>query len=412
MLATGRPDVTPPVLRSLSTKPRKDAVVPRSVTKKRRVLTAVAGAALLASSAAIPASAADGTVGGAGPIKEYAPFPTPVSYPCEVIVDDNGKLWTDQFIGNRYGRVDPETGQVSETPLPNLAGLPGGQNKGPDGSIWFVEATGNALGRLNPETLHIDTYPFPWGNIGPINLPATPTINTGLGVPFDNSFGKDGKLYFALIGLNIFGSYDPATGQWERYDIPTPLSGPIAMEKGPANTIAFTEAIGNKIALFDIYTHEFTEYTIPTPGAFPGGLTVSPDDKYLYFGETLTNKIGRIEYATGKIEEFDLLALRKGLPSNLLTGNPLPNPGQMRFGSDGKLYIMQGTFTLGNQVGQFDPKTLEYNELRTPTPYSSPCDLNNTVPGKIFFAEFTGNRIAYFDIPVTEDISNTFPVFG
>ncbi|NKQ56736.1 hypothetical protein HFP15_28065 [Amycolatopsis sp. K13G38] len=360
----------------------------------------------------LSASADTGVVNGAGPIKEFAPFPTPLSYPCEVISDNQGILWSDQFVGNSYGRVDPNTGAVSQVPLPNLLGLPGGQNKGPDGTIWFVEATGNGLGHLDPATQKIETIPFPWGNIGPVTVPTVGSINTGLGVPFDDSFGKDGKLYFASIGLNYIGSYDTQTGQWEQWPITTPLSGPIAMEKGPGNTIAIAEGTGNKIGLFDVYTHKLTEYPIPTPASLPGGLEVSPDDQYLYFGETLGNKIGRLDFATGEIKEYDLLALRNGLPSNVGTGNPLPNPGQLRFGSDGKLYIMQGTFTGGNQVGQLDVNTSEYHELNTPTAYSSPCDLNNTVPGKIYFGEFTGNRIGYFDIPVTTDISNTFPVFG
>jgi virginiamycin B lyase len=351
---------------------------------------------------------------GAGPIKEFAPFPTLASYPCEVAVDNAGNLWTDQFLGNGYGRVDPTTGAVSEIKLPNPGGLPGGQNRGPDGDIWFVEAGGNALGRLHPATQTISTIPFPWDNVsGVTSIPGLGTIQNGAGVSFDDSFGKDGKLYFTLVGLNSIGSYDLTTRTFEKFDIPTPASGPIAMEKGPGNTIAVAEGTANKLGLYDVFTKQYTEYPIPTPGSLPGGLTVSPDDSYLYFGETLGNKIGRLEFATGQIKEYDLVALRSSLlGTGLPNGNPLPNPGQLRFGTDGKLYFVEGTFSFGSRIGQLDVNTSEYNELSTPTPLSSPCDLNNTVPGKIYFGEFTGNRIAYFDIPNTTDISNTFPLYG
>lgn len=352
---------------------------------------------------------------GAGPIKEFPAFPTPGGFSCEVAIANNGDLISDEFLGNKMGRVDPHTGEVSEIPLPNPGGLPGGQNRGPDGHIWFMEVGGNAIGELDPETEEITTHPFPWANVNATTgLPVPKEINNGPGIPFDNTWAKDGKLYFTAIGLNSIGSFDPETQEFELFPIPTPLAGPVAMEEGPGGTVAITEGFSNKIGLFDPESDQWQEFAIPTPGVtFPAGLTVSPDDKYLYFGETLANKIGRLDPATGEIIEYDLVALRKDLLGGALPGgNPLPNPGQLRFGSDGKIYFVQGTFTGGSRIGQLDPETSEYHELETPSPVSMPCDLNNTVPGKMIFASFRSNRIAYFDIPNTTDISNTYPLHG
>ena len=370
-----------------------------------------ATAALACGLSTAPAGADTGS--GGITIKEFAPFATPASFPCEVAIDNNGNLWTDEFLGNGYGRVDPTTGAVREIKLPNAGGLPGGQNRGPNGDIWFVEGGGNALGVLHPDTETISTIPFPWTNIGADNLPLLSPLQNGLGIPFDDSWGRDGKIYFTLVGLNAIGSYDPATQQFEKFPIPTALAGPIAMEKGPGNLIAIAEGTANKIATFDVYTHQWVEYPIPTPNSLPGGLTVSPDQQYIYFDETLNNKIGRIDLATGQIKEYDLMALREQLLGDTLAlANPLPNPGQLRFGSDGKLYFVEGTFTGGGRIGQLDVNTSEFHEYNTPTPLSSPCDLNNTVPGRIYFGEFTGNRIGYFDIPNTVDVSSTFPLYG
>ncbi|SHH05358.1 virginiamycin B lyase [Jatrophihabitans endophyticus] len=377
-----------------------------------RAAAAIAGAVMLTAGLA-PAAHAAPTGSGGIVIKEFKPFATPASFPCEVALDNNGNLWTDQFTGNGYGKVDPRTGAVSEIKLPNAGGLPGGQNRGPNGDIWFVEAGGNALGVLHPDTETITTLPFPWAGVS-VNAPLLNPLQNGLGIPFDNSWAKDGKIYFTLIGLNAIGSYDPTTKQWAKYDIPTPLAGPIAMEKGTGNTIAIAEGTANKIATFDVYTHKWVEYPIPTAiPSVPGGLTVSPDDKYIYFPADLTNQIGRIDVATGKITMYDLLALRKKLLGDTLAlASPLPNPGQMRFGSDGKLYFVEGTFSGGGRIGQLDVATSEFHEYNTPTPVSLPCDLNNTVPGRIYFGEFAGNRIGYFDIPNTTDVSNTYPLYG
>ncbi|RLV50273.1 hypothetical protein D9V37_05345 [Nocardioides mangrovicus] len=357
---------------------------------------------------------------GSGPIYEYPAFGTIGGFSCEVTTANNGDLITDEFLGNKMGRVDPHTGKTSEIPLDNAVGLPGGQNRGPDGDIWFGEVAGNGLGRVDPETGTVKTYPFPWANVmvtTGLDIPSV--INTGPGVSFDTTWAKDGKLYFTMIGLNAIGSYDPTSGEWKKYDIPTPLSGPVAMEEGPNDTVAITEGITNKVALFDVDSKAWKEYPIPTTGAgttFPAGLTVSPDDRTLYFGETLAGKVGRLDPATGQIKEYDLEAARGGPLGSILTnglnGNPLSNPGQMRFGSDGKLYIVNGTFTGGGQLGQLNVSTGEYHEINTPTPVAMPCDLNNTVPGKMIFASFLSNKVAYLNIPNTVDVSNTYPRFG
>lgn len=370
-----------------------------------------ASALVVAGLAAVP-SAADGAATATSPIKEYAQFQTPASFPCEVAIGNDHNLYTDQFTGNSYGKVNPRTGAVSQIPLPNPGGQPGGQNRGPDGDIWFVEVGGNALGRLHPDTGKIDTIPFPVAGVN-ASIPGLPPLQNGASIPFDDSFGKDGKLYFTGIGINSIGSYDLRTHKFQLFPIPTPASGPVAMEKGPGNTIAITEGVANKVATFDVYTHKWKEYAIPTPATFPAGLSISPDQKYLFFGETFGNKIGRLDFATGKIYEYDLLALRKTpVSTDPSVGNPLPNPGQMRFGSDGRLYFVEGTFSGGNKIGRLDVHTGALKEFATPTPVSSPCDLNNTVPGKMFFAEFTGNRIAYMKIPNTVDVSSTYPMYG
>jgi virginiamycin B lyase len=339
--------------------------------------------------------------GGAGPITEYAPFPIPASFSCEVKYDLEGNIWSDQFTGNALGEVNPVTGQVSEVLLPNPGALPGGMERGSDGNIYFVEVGANAIGMLQPQTRTISTFPFPWANVEIGPLP--PGLNTGPGVPFDLTTGADGAIWFTMVGLNAIGRFDITTHAFQMWPVPTPVSGLIAIEPGPNNTVAFAEGTANKIGTINVYTHQIIEYPIPTPASLPAGLTSSPDGTTIWFGETLGQKIGALNPATGQIVEYDLLALRKpgsGIP--LLDqglGDPLPSPGQLGFASDGKLYIMEGTFDAGYQVGQFDPTTGVFNELVTPTPLSSPCDLNTEKPGVVIFGEFTGNRIGSFTVP-------------
>jgi virginiamycin B lyase len=359
---------------------------------------------VVAFSIALAASPASADTGGAGPITEYAPFPIPASFSCEVKYDLEGNIWSDQFTGNALGEVNPVTGAVTEVPLPNPGALPGGMERAADGNIYFVEVGGNAIGVLHPEARTISTYPFPWANAEIGGLPlGLPGVNLGLGVPFDLTTGADGAIWFTMVGLNAIGRFDITTHEFQMWPVPTPLSGLIAIEPGPNNTVAFAEGTGNKIGLINVFTHQFTEYPIPTPASLPGGLTTSPDGKTIWFAETVGQKIGALNAVTGQITEYDLLALRRpgsGIPLlDRSFGDPLPSPGQLAFASDGNIYIMEGTFDAGYQVGQFNPQTLAFNELVTPTPLSSPCDLNTEKPGTVIFGEFTGNRIRSFTVP-------------
>jgi hypothetical protein len=99
-----------------------------------------------------------------------------------------------------------------------------------------------------------------------------------------------------------------------------------------------------------------------------------------------------LDVTTGQIKEYSILALR-GLSGLLSLGNPLPFPGPIRQGSDGRIYLAQGGFEAGNEISQFDPATGAYKGFVVPTPAAGICDINNTQDGASWFGEFTGNAI-------------------
>ncbi|MCY1308027.1 hypothetical protein D9M70_580040 [compost metagenome] len=82
----------------------------------------------------------------------------------------------------------------------------------------------------------------------------------------------------------------------------------------------------------------------------------------------------------------------------LSLGNPLPFPGPIREGSDGKIYFAEGGFEGGNKIGQYDPATNKFKEFVVPTPLAGICDINNSQDGEIWFGEFTGNKIGKLKI--------------
>lgn len=154
----------------------------------------------------------------------------------------------------------------------------------------------------------------------------------------------------------------------------------------------------NTVFSIDVDTKKVTAYTMPTPLSFPLGVTTGPDGA-LWVTEERAMKLARIDPATGRIREFPLFGLF-GLLGNVFkggsVGDPLPIPGPIVTGSDGRLYFslnFGGSVALGHEVAGFDPRTRRAVAYATPSSLSSPCDLNNEQPGSIWFAELTANKV-------------------
>jgi len=62
----------------------------------------------------------DASVNPANPADGFRRFtvPAPNGYPAQLAVDDQGGVWFTSFLGNRVGRLDPDTGTFAEVPLP------------------------------------------------------------------------------------------------------------------------------------------------------------------------------------------------------------------------------------------------------------------------------------------------------
>ena len=326
-----------------------------------------------------------------GPVVEFPEFPTEGCYPCETEFDLMGNIWTAQVNGNKMAKINPKTLEITEVPLPNKSAAPGGMERGPDGNIWYAQVHGNAIGRIDTTTLEITNFEFPWAALYDVGPEGRGSHTFGTAIPFDMTFGHDGNLWFIMAGINAIGQLNMTDFTYTKWDLETPRTGLFCMQRGPGDTVAFSMWNSNEIGLMDVFTKEIRIWKVPTPDSLVGGLTRSPDGKYLWFSEGGGQKLGRLDPDTGEIEEYPL------------NGGADLDPGCLRFGSDGKLYFVTGMYRNGDKVGRFDTVTKEDSYLTTPTPNSAPCDLSAEEPGRIYFGEFTGNRLAYFDIPLTPE---------
>src|SRR6202022_162266 len=122
--------------------------------------------------------------------------------------------------------------------------------------------------------------------------------------------------------------------------IPTPGSKPYIAVEGRDGCLWFCESGTSKIGRLDPKTYAFKEFDLPSANATPIGIVVGPEGD-LWFAEKSAGKIGRITMQ-GKITEFAL---------------PTPNagPDAMMLGPDGNIWFSETEVSqIGRRVGHGD----------------------------------------------------------
>ncbi|HJT55846.1 MAG TPA: hypothetical protein VJ761_05085 [Ktedonobacteraceae bacterium] len=174
--------------------------------------------------------------------------------------------------------VPPSVGSIREFTLPQTqGGDPFGIAAGRDGNLWFTLVGNGWIGRITP-TGHISEFALPQADSSPEGIVA----------------GPDGNLWFTERHSGKIGRITP-TGSIHEFALPHPTSGPFQITKGPDGNLWFTEYEGNKIGRISP-AGVVTEFATPTPYSSPAGITAGPDGN-LWFAESNANKIGRITIA-------------------------------------------------------------------------------------------------------------------
>jgi virginiamycin B lyase len=166
------------------------------------------------------------------------------------------------------------------------------------------------------------------------------------------------------------------------------------------------------------------EWSIPSKGGHPHDPAVGPDGA-LWFTEQMVSKLGRLDLATGKFQEYPLKGDNDG-PHGLIadrdgniwyTGNfagyigkldprtgqvtryPMPDkkaedPHTASFDAQGILWF---TVQVGNMVGRLDPKSGKVDLKEAPTKDSHPYGIQVNSKGVPLFCEFATNKLAKID---------------
>lgn len=231
------------------------------------------------------------------------PLPNPSARPLDITIGADRALWFSFDNLNQIGRMAPG-GAFSDFSLGEAGASANGLALGQDLALWFTEPEGNCIGRLTTdEVLTEFTLPQPGSR------------------PMGIASAQNGDLWFVEWGGYRLGKIT-LQGLISEYDLPNRPNRPVDLLPGPDGGIWVIFNTGKTVARFNPQSGTFESYTLPTVNASLQDLTIGPDNRIWFIG---THAVG----------SFDGIG---GAPVNLVE-EPLPSP---IFSYQGRSQIIAG----------------------------------------------------------------------
>ncbi len=254
--------------------------------------------------------------------------------------------------------------EIQEWTVPYAESRPRDPYVAPDGRVWFVGQRSHYAAVFDPASGEFRRYDLPPG-AGPHNL-----IVDG-----------SGTVWYSGNLVGNIGRLDPATGEVRTY--PVPPRDPHTLVFAPDGTVWFTAQFGNGVGHFVPATGAVQYQEVPTASAKPYGIV--PDGRgRVWVAEFGVNKIGVVDAATMAYREIVLPRADA-------------RPRRIAVTPDGMVWYVDYA---GGMLGRLDPRTERVQEWAMPAgershPYAMAADS----AGRLWFVE-TGpqpNRFVGFD---------------
>lgn len=226
-------------------------------------------------------------------------------------------------------------------------------------------------------------------------------------------FDHRGKLWVEQYLSSQVARFDPATGQFENFATPMPLSVPGGMDLDLAGDLWMPQVTGNSLLRVDTDDGGMTEVPLPWANAFStealgiplhSGLGLANDlargaDGALWFTLGGLDSIGRYDPVTGAWSKFRVPGEILGQVGALF-GIIKPGPGRTVVFDLPQL----------NKVATLHVDTHVFTQYTMPTPNSFPVGVRTAADGSIWVGESLGMKIARIN-PVTGAITE-YPLLG
>lgn len=229
-----------------------------------------------------------------------------------------------------------------------------------DGKFYTVDEAVDTILVTDPKTNKTTDIPIP-----DLNVPVGGSFaSNGLPIPFHQSnrhgihslqMGADGKYYMTGAIAGDITVFDPVTKQFAAYPLGGQKLYPHTLRIDSKGIVWFSIQVTNQFGRFDPKTHEIKVLELPTAMArkderspAPYGVDVNPIDGSIWYTKLWANKIGRIDPATLRVQEWE---------------PPVVGPRRARFDKDGGLWIPGYG---DGKITRLDTKTMKYETYQIP----------------------------------------------
>jgi streptogramin lyase len=137
------------------------------------------------------------------------PFATSNVGLMQPAVDVQGNVWAGEMHANRLGRLNSQTGVVTNWTPPGAQYGIMSTTVDAQGHAWFAEQNANYIGRFDPRQQTFRIFPLGTWRGSPLG-------------PQDLSFDTRGMLWFTAEAGGVIGRLDPVTGAIRVWPIPSP----------------------------------------------------------------------------------------------------------------------------------------------------------------------------------------------
>jgi streptogramin lyase len=280
-----------------------------------------------------------------------------------VAVDPSGNLWFVDSREDKAVRLNPRTMEMTDFGMPRGA-APYSLAIDPQGIVWMTAHGIEMLLELRPsEGIVISHAPPTHGFL--IHIQVDPKSNT---------------VYFGQPGANKVVAYHPKTG-FREFTIPTENSGPGRIDVAADGTVWFTELYANKIAHLTPSTGKIEEWDVPVKNSLPVYCRVAKDGN-IWISEPMADQIQI--FKDGKFTRtYKIPTLNSVVSTHLEDG-------------DGIVWFTEGGWrgsSGGNKLGRLDPATGAIEEFTLPTENAQPLGLVMDHDGAMWFEESTLGKL-------------------
>jgi len=281
---------------------------------------------------------------------------------------------------------------LTEWSVPTVGGGPLGIGVDPVGKIWATENSTSKIARFDPTDGNFTEWNIPTPSSQPRNVFVKQ-------VPVSEA--NEIQIFFTEYASNKIARFDPSNNSFTEWQL-AGGSNPVGIYVDENIDIWFTESGRDIIGRLTPSTNNLTEWVLPGATTVPGSPTLKPwgiyvqvvtkpisgSNRFVWFTESLNNKIGRLEANSNRLTLWDLNSLGLGSyqPADLTFGLVDTFPSAI-FGNLGSNRIS----ILANDTGGGSL----YRESSIPTNFAGPAGVTfDSSRNAIWFAESNSWSIA------------------